>query len=130
MRLEAKGSCHAEEVDVFRSDHRHADRAATGGMESGTGVRRPTPSPGSAPASEASATAIAHHIGGGCRGGHHGFTQGTQAHTLTAGVTRTGLPIGLQVIGPYLEDRTPIRFAALVAQEWGGFRPPPGYDVD
>jgi amidase len=44
-----------------------------------------------------------------------------------AGQTRAGLPIGLQAIGPYLEDRTPIRFAALVAQEFGGFQQPPGY---
>jgi hypothetical protein len=29
---------------------------------------------------------------------------------------------------PYLEDRTPLRFAALVAQAWGGFTRPPGYD--
>jgi amidase len=48
-------------------------------------------------------------------------------------VTRTTvngveLPIGLQVIGPYLEDRTPIRFAALVERELGGFVPPPGYE--
>jgi amidase len=55
---------------------------------------------------------------------------GQPATAFPVGLTRTGLPIGLQVIGPYLEDRTPIRFAALVAQEWGGFRPPPGYDVD
>ena len=45
-----------------------------------------------------------------------------------AGQTCSGLPIGLQAIGPYLEDRTPIRFAALVAQECGGFCRPPGYD--
>jgi amidase len=44
------------------------------------------------------------------------------------GLTRSGLPIGLQAVGPYLEDRTPIRFAALVAREFGGFRRPPGYD--
>jgi len=37
------------------------------------------------------------------------------------------LPIGLQAIGPYLEDRTPIRFAALIAAEIGGFRRPAGY---
>jgi amidase len=37
--------------------------------------------------------------------------------------------IGLQAIGPYLEDRTPIRFAALLAQEIGGFSKPPGYDA-
>ncbi|MGD9099277.1 MAG: amidase [Anaerolineae bacterium] len=45
-----------------------------------------------------------------------------------AGQTRAGLPIGLQAVGPYLEDRTPIRFAALVAQALGGFCRPPGYD--
>jgi len=47
-----------------------------------------------------------------------------------AGRSQDGLPIGLQAIGPYLEDRTPIHFAALVAQEWGGFYPPPGYGAD
>jgi len=38
-----------------------------------------------------------------------------------------GLPIGAQVIGPYLEDRTPLAFAALVEREFGGFVAPPGY---
>jgi len=33
--------------------------------------------------------------------------------------TRTGLPIGAQVIGPYLEDRTTIAFAGLVEREFG-----------
>ena len=35
------------------------------------------------------------------------------------GLSREGLPIGLQAIGPYLEDRTPIRFATLLAKEIG-----------
>lgn len=39
----------------------------------------------------------------------------------------TGLPIGVQVIGPYLEDRTTIAFAELMEREFGGFVPPPGY---
>jgi amidase len=39
----------------------------------------------------------------------------------------TGLPIGVQIVGPYLEDRTPIAFAALMEREFGGFAPPPGY---
>lgn len=36
-----------------------------------------------------------------------------------------GLPVGVQVIGPHLEDRTPIRFAQLVERELGGFIAPP-----
>ena len=41
--------------------------------------------------------------------------------------TDTGLPIGVQIVGPYLEDRTPIAFAELIEREFGGFVPPPGY---
>jgi amidase len=52
---------------------------------------------------------------------------GQPATAFPVGRTKEGLPIGLQAIGPYLEDYTPLRFAALVAQEWGGFEPPPGY---
>ena len=51
-------------------------------------------------------------------------------HPATAfpvGLSKAGLPIGLQALGPDLEDKTPIRFAALVADEFGGFRRPPGY---
>ena len=47
------------------------------------------------------------------------------ATAFPAGFTKGGLPIGLQAIGPYLEDRTTIRFAELVAREFGGFEPPP-----
>jgi len=47
------------------------------------------------------------------------------ATALPIGFTRGGLPIGVQVIGPYLEDRTTIGFAGLVEREFGGFRPPP-----
>jgi amidase len=53
---------------------------------------------------------------------------GQPATAFPVGLTRAGLPIGLQAIGPYLEDRTPIRFAGLVAREIGGFRAPPGYE--
>jgi amidase len=54
---------------------------------------------------------------------------GQPGTAFPAGRTSGGLPLGLQAIGPYLEDRTPIRFAALVAQEIGGFQRPPGYDA-
>jgi len=40
-----------------------------------------------------------------------------------------GLPMGVQVIGPRLEDRTPLRFAQLVEQALGGFQPPPLLDA-
>ena len=43
-----------------------------------------------------------------------------------AGFTRDGLPAGIQVIGPYLEDRTSIHVARLVAEVSGGYVPPPG----
>lgn len=43
------------------------------------------------------------------------------------GLSRAGLPIGIQILGPYLEDRTPIAFAGLLEREFGGFVPPPGY---
>ncbi len=53
---------------------------------------------------------------------------GQPATAFPVGLSRSGLPLGLQAIGPYLEDRTPIRFAALLARELGGFQRPPGYD--
>ena len=53
---------------------------------------------------------------------------GQPATAFPVGRSRAGLPVGLQAIGPYLEDLTPIRFAALLAQEMGGFRKPAGYD--
>lgn len=34
------------------------------------------------------------------------------------------LPIGVQIVGPYLEDRTTIAFASLIEREFGGFTPP------
>ena len=52
---------------------------------------------------------------------------GQPSTAFPTGVSASGLPLGLQAIGPYLEDRTPMRFAALVAREIGGFQPPPGY---
>jgi amidase len=53
---------------------------------------------------------------------------GQPATAFPVGRSREGLPIGLQAVGPYLEDLTPIRFTALLAREIGGFRKPDGYD--
>lgn len=52
---------------------------------------------------------------------------GQPATAFPVGLTRSGLPMGLQAVGPYLEDHTPIRFASLLEAEFSGFRPPPGY---
>jgi len=52
---------------------------------------------------------------------------GCPATTAPAGLTRSGLPVGLQIVAPYLEDATSIAFARLLAGEIGGFQPPPGY---
>jgi amidase len=49
------------------------------------------------------------------------------ATAIPVGRTQAGLPFGVQVIGPYLEDRTTIGFGGLVEREFGGFRPPPGF---
>ena len=40
------------------------------------------------------------------------------------GQTPGGLPVGAQIIGPYLEDRTTIEFAGLLGDVIGGFSPP------
>jgi len=52
---------------------------------------------------------------------------GQPATAFPVGLSSEGMPIGLQAIGPYLEDYTPIRFAGLAAQEMGGFAAPPGF---
>ncbi|MDX9733996.1 MAG: amidase [Thermoanaerobaculia bacterium] len=44
------------------------------------------------------------------------------------GFTREGLPAGIQVVGPYLEDRTAIHVAKLVAEVAGGCVVPPGVE--
>ncbi|NEW93953.1 amidase [Rhodopseudomonas sp. BR0M22] len=36
-----------------------------------------------------------------------------------------GLPVGVQIVGPWLEDRTPLKLAELIEREFGGFTPPP-----
>jgi amidase len=54
---------------------------------------------------------------------------GCPATTAPAGLSKSGLPVGLQIVGPYLEDATTIGFAQLLAGEIGGFRAPPGYQA-
>ena len=49
------------------------------------------------------------------------------ASSAPVGSTRGGLPVGVQIVGPYLEDRTSIDFARRLGELRGGFTPPPGY---
>jgi amidase len=43
------------------------------------------------------------------------------------GLAKNGMPVGVQIIGPYLEDRTTMHFAKLLAALTGGYQTPPGY---
>lgn len=52
---------------------------------------------------------------------------GLPATAMPIGLSPAGLPIGVQIVGPYLEDRTTVHFAELAEREFGGFVPPPGW---
>jgi amidase len=54
---------------------------------------------------------------------------GCPATVMPIGRTSAGLPVGLQIMGPFWEDATSIEFARLLSEEIGGFKAPPGYDV-
>ena len=41
------------------------------------------------------------------------------------GRTPNGLPIGVQIVAPYLHDRTALAFARCIADVLGGYEPPP-----
>ena len=45
-----------------------------------------------------------------------------------AGLAQNGLPVGMQIVAPYLEDRTSIQFAGIIENILGGFVPPPGLE--
>lgn len=44
------------------------------------------------------------------------------------GFTPSGLPVGVQIIGPYLEDYTSIQFAKLLERMNGSYKPPKGFE--
>ena len=43
------------------------------------------------------------------------------------GLTPSGLPMGLQAVAAYGEDRTALRLCQLIEEAFGGFTPPPSY---
>jgi amidase len=46
---------------------------------------------------------------------------------VPVGQTRGGLPVGMQVVAPYLHDRRAVRVARLISEVTGGYAPPPGF---
>jgi amidase len=52
---------------------------------------------------------------------------GCPATAAPIGQSSTGLPVGIQIMGPFWEDATSIEFAALLSDLIGGFTAPPGY---
>jgi amidase len=53
---------------------------------------------------------------------------GLPATAIPTGLSPAGLPVGVQIVGPYLEDRTPLKLAELIEREFGGFVPPKMFD--
>ncbi len=53
---------------------------------------------------------------------------GLPATAIPLGLSPEGLPVGVQIVGPWLEDRTPLKLAELIEREFGGFVPPPMFD--
>jgi amidase len=49
------------------------------------------------------------------------------ASVAPVGLTEDGLPVGVQIVGPYLEDRTTIAVAKLLQEHHRTFTAPPGY---
>jgi amidase len=52
---------------------------------------------------------------------------GCPATVAPVGRTKSGLPVGIQIMGPYLEDATPIDIAGKLVDVTGGFVAPPGF---
>jgi amidase len=53
---------------------------------------------------------------------------GLPSTAIPTGFSPEGLPVGVQIVGPFLEDRTPLKLAELIEREFGGFVPPKMFD--
>lgn len=49
---------------------------------------------------------------------------GLPATAIPTGLSPEGLPVGVQLVGPMYEDRTPLQLAELLEEEIGGFQAP------
>lgn len=50
------------------------------------------------------------------------------ATAIPLGITKAGLPVGAQIVGPLYGDRITIAVAAMLEQRWRAFVPPPGWE--
>jgi amidase len=55
----------------------------------------------------------------------HASLPGLPAVVAPVGTTPSGLPVGLQILGPLYEDDTALTFAELLAKVAGGYERPP-----
>lgn len=46
---------------------------------------------------------------------------------VPVGISKSGLPVGVQVVGPFLEDRTTLDVARRIESTSGGFKRPPNF---
>jgi amidase len=53
---------------------------------------------------------------------------GLPSTAIPTGFSPDRLPLGVQIVGPWLEDRTTIKLAELIEREFGGFKRPPMFD--
>ena len=56
------------------------------------------------------------------------IVSGLPATVAPVGLSESGLPVGVQIIGARFEDRTTIDFARGLSELVGGFVAPPGYE--
>jgi amidase len=52
---------------------------------------------------------------------------GLPSAVVPVGRTSDGLPVGMQIVSPYLHDRRSIHVAQLLRDVLGGYEPPPGF---
>ena len=52
---------------------------------------------------------------------------GLPATVAPVGLASDGLPVGIQIVGPYLHDRSTIDFARRLGEVVGGYEPPPAF---
>ena len=52
---------------------------------------------------------------------------GLPSAVVPIGRTAAGLPVGMQIVAPYLHDRRTVAAAGLIDAVLGGYEVPPGY---